>query len=285
MEKSDLTISEKYRNHKKQEEYLKTINNHVKNEKEKPLNKKDPIQKYIIDFLKMDYYKKRIEESLIKNGYLILVADALETNPININTLKNQMKDLIDYYEKQGVELIFKVTGKIETIPLIIFKIKDFKDIKIEDSIHMDIEYKSFFNQDQGPLNAYEISYFTISLSEPNKNLADDIIKLWKNNIKDKKLYNIIRFNKRYMFGLMLKIIIKESKNMILKDEYSIFYIEFLKLIESDIKCLNKIETNTFYKINGIPDEILKQIPKLKKFTKLKFILSSYHLKSYYLKL
>ena len=276
MKKSDLTISEKYRNHKKQEEYLKTINNHVKNEKEKPLNKKDPIQKYIIDFLKMDYYKKRIEESLIKNGYLILVADALETNHININTLKNQMKDLIDYYEKQGVELIFKVTGKIETIPLIIFKIKDYKDIKIEDSIHMDIEYKSFFNQDQGPLNAYEISYFTISLSEPNKNLADDIIKLWKNNIKDKKLYNIIRFNKRYMFGLMLKIIIKESKNMILKDEYSIFYIEFLKLIESDIKSLNKIETNTFYKINGIPNEILKQLPKLKTSTKIKYVLLPY---------
>lgn len=276
MKKSDLTISEKYRNHKKQEEYLKTINNHVKNEKEKPLNKKDPIQKYIIDFLKMDYYKKRIEESLIKNGYLILVADALETNPININTLKNQMKDLIDYYEKQGVELIFKVTGKIETIPLIIFKIKDFKDIKIEDSIHMDIEYKSFFNQDQGPLNAYEISYFTISLSEPNKNLADDIIKLWENNIKDKKLYNIISFNKRYMFGLMLRIIIKESKNMTLKDEYSIFYIEFLKLIESDIKGLNKIETDTFYKINGIPNEILKQLPKLKTSTKIKYVLLPY---------
>lgn len=276
MKKSDLTISEKYRNHKKQEEYLKTINKHVKNEKEKPLNKKDPIQKYIIDFLKMDYYKKRIEESLIKNSYLILVADALETNPININTLKNQMKDLIDYYEKQGVELIFKVTGKIETIPLIIFKIKDFKDIKIEDSIHMDIEYKSFFNQDQGPLNAYEISYFTISLSEPNKNLADDIIKLWKNNIKDKKLYNIISFNKRYMFGLMLKIIIKESKNMILKDEYSIFYIEFLKLIESDIKSLNKIKTDAFYKINGIPNEILKQLPKLKTSTKIKYVLLPY---------
>lgn len=275
MKKSNLTISEKYRNHKKQEEYLKTINNHVKNEKEKPLNKKDPIQKYIIDFLKMDYYKKRIEESLIKNGYLILVADALETNPINTNTLKNQMKDLIDYYEKQGVELIFKVTGKIETIPLIIFKIKDFKDIKIEDSIHMDIKYKSFFNQDQDPLNAYEISYFTISLSEPNKNLADDIIKLWKNNIKDKKLYNIIRFNKKYMFCLMLKIIIKESKNMILKDEYSIFYIEFLKLIELDIN-LNKIEIDTFYKINGIPDEILKQLPKLKKSTKIKYILLPY---------
>lgn len=276
MEKSDLTISEKYRNHKKQEEYLKTINNHVKNEKEKPLNKKDPIQKYIIDFLKMDYYKRRIEESLIKNGYLILVADALETNPININTLKNQMKDLIDYYEKQGVELIFKVTGKIETIPLIIFKIKDFKDIKIEDSIHMDIEYKSFFNQDQGPLNAYEISYFTISLSEPNKNLADDIIKLWKNNIKDKRLYSIIRFNKRYMFGLMLKIIIKESKNMTLKDEYSIFYIEFLKLIKSDIKYLIREEIDTFYKINGIPDEILKQLPKLKTSTKIKYILLPY---------
>lgn len=40
MEKSDLTILEKYRNYKKQEEYLKIINNHVKNEKEKPLNKK-----------------------------------------------------------------------------------------------------------------------------------------------------------------------------------------------------------------------------------------------------
>lgn len=276
MEKSDLTILEKYRNYKKQEEYLKIINNHVKNEKEKPLNKKDPIQKYIIDFLKMDYYKKRIEESLIKNGYLILVAEALESNPININTLKNQMKDLIDYYEKQGVELIFKVTGKIETVPIIIFKIKDFKDIKIEDSIHMDIEYKSFFNQDQGPLNAYEISYFTISLSEPNKNLADDIIKLWKNNIKDKRLYSIIRFNKRYMFGLMLKIIIKESKNMTLKDEYSIFYIEFLKLIKSDIKYLIREEIDTFYKINGIPDEILKQLPKLKTSTKIKYILLPY---------
>lgn len=276
MEKSDLTILQKYENHKKQEEYLKTINDHIKNKKEKLLNKKDPIQKYIIDFLKMDYYKKRIEESLIKNGYLILVADALETNPININTLKNQMKDLIDYYEKQGVELIFKVTRKIETIPLIIFKIKGFKDIKIEDSIHMDIEYKSFFNQDQGPLNAYEISYFTISLSEPNKNLANDIIKLWKNNIKDKRLYSIIRFDKRYIFGLILKIIIKESKNMTLKDEYSIFYIEFLKLIESDIKCLNKIETNTFYKINGIPDEILKQLLKLKTSTKIKYILLPY---------
>lgn len=276
LEKSDLTILEKYRNYKKQEEYLKIINNHVKNEKEKPLNKKDPIQKYIIDFLKMDYYKKRIEESLIKNGYLILVAEALESNPININTLKNQMKDLIDYYEKQGVELIFKVTGKIETVPIIIFKIKNFKDIKIADSIHMDIEYKSFFNQNQNPLNAYEISYFTISLSEPNKNLADDIIKLWKNNIKDKKLYNIIRFNKRYMFGLMLKIIIKESKNMILKDEYSIFYIEFLKLIESDIKGLNKIETDAFYKINGISNEILKQLPKLKTSTKIKYVLLPY---------
>ena len=140
----------------------------------------------------------------------------------------------------------------------------------------MDIEYKSFFNQNQNPLNAYEISYFTISLSEPNKNLADDIIKLWKNNIKDKKLYNIIRFNKRYMFGLMLKIIIKESKNMILKDEYSIFYIEFLKLIESDIKGLNKIETDAFYKINGIPNEILKQLPKLKTSTKIKYVLLPY---------
>ena len=276
LKKSNLTISEKYKNHKKQEEYLKTINNHVKNKKEKLLNKKDPIQKYIIDFLKMDYYKKRIEESLIKNGYLILVAEALESNPININALKNQMKDVIDYYEKQGVELIFKVTGKIETIPLIIFKIKDFKDIKIEDSIHMDIEYKSFFNQDQGSLNAYEISYFTISLSEPNKNLADDIIKLWKSNIKDKRLYNIIRFDKRRAFGLMLEIIIKESKNMTLKDEYSIFYIEFLKLIESDIRCFKEIETNTFYKINGIPDEILKQLPKLKTSTKIKYILLPY---------
>lgn len=279
MEKSDLTILEKYRNYKKQEEYLKIINNHVKNEKEKLLNKKDPIQKYIIDFLKMDYYKKRIEEYLIKNGYIILVAEALESNPININTLKNQMKDLIDYYEKQGVELIFKVTGKIETIPLIIFKIKDFKDIKIEDSIHMDIEYKSFFNQDQGPLNAYEISYFTISLSEPNKNLANDIIKLWKNNIKDKTLYNIISFDRRYMFDLMLEIIINESKNIEIKDEYSIFYIEFLKLIKSDMKHLIQKEIYNFYKINGIPDEILKQIPKLKKSAKLKFVLSSYYLK------
>ena len=275
MEKSDLTISEKYKNRKKQEEYLKTINNHIKTEKEKLLNEKDPIQKYIIDFLKMDYYKKRIEESLIKNGYLILVSEALETKNINIDILKSQIKDIIDYYEKQGVELIFKVTGKIETFPIIIFKVKDFTDIEIEDSIHMDIEYKSFFNQNQTSLNAYEISYFTISLSEPNKNLADDIIKLWKNNIKDKKLYNIIKFNKRYMFGLMLKIIIKESKNMILKDEYSIFYIEFLKLIESDIN-LNKIEIDTCYKINGIPDEILKQLPKLKKSTKLKYILLPY---------
>ena len=276
MEKSDTTISEKYKNHKKQEEYLKTINDHVKNEKEKLLNKKDPIQKYIIDFLKMDYYKKRIEESLIKNGYLILVAEALETNDIIIDILKNRMKDLIDYYEKQGVEIIFKVTGKIETIPLIIFKIKDFKDIKIGDFIHMDIEYKSFFNQDQSSLNAYEISYFTISLSESNKNLADDIIKLWKNNVKDKRLYDIIRFDKRYMFGLMLEIIIKESKNMTLKDEYSIFYIEFLKLIESDIKCFKEIETDTFYKINGIPDEILKQLPKLKTSTKIKYVLLPY---------
>lgn len=278
MGKSDLTILEKYRNHKKQEEYLKTINNLVKNEKEKLLNKKDPIQKYIIDFLKMDYYKKRIEESLIKNGYLILVADALETNPININTLKNQMKDLIDYYEKQGVEIIFKVTGKIEIFPIIIFKVKDFTDIKIEDSIHMDIEYKSFFKQNQGSLNAYEISYFTISLSEPNKNLADDIIKLWKNNIKNKKLYNMISFDKRHMFDSMLKIIIKESKNMTLKNEYSIFYIEFLKLIKSDIKYLMKEEIDTFYKINGIPDEILKQLPKLKTSTKIKYILLPYML-------
>lgn len=276
LEKSGLTILEKYRNYKKEEECLKIINGHIKNEKEKLSNKKDPIQKYIIDFLKMDYYKKRIEESLIKNGYLILVAEALELNPININTLKNQMKDLIDYYEKQGVELIFKVTGKIETIPLIILKIKDFKDIKIGDSIHMDIEYKSFFNQNQGSLNAYEMSYFTISLSEPNKNLADDIIKLWKNNIKDKRLYNIIKFDKRYIFGLMLKIIIKESKNMTLKDEYSMFYIEFLKLIESDIKCFKEIETDTFYKINGIPDEILKQLPKLKTSTKIKYVLLPY---------
>ena len=279
LEKSDLTILEKYRNYKKQEEYLKIINNHVKNEKEKPLNKKDPIQKYTIDFLKMDYYKKRIEESLIKNGYLILVAEALESNPININTLKNQMKDLIDYYEKQGVELIFKVTGKIETVPIIIFKIKNFKDIKIADSIHMDIEYKSFFNQNQNPLNAYEISYFTISLSEPNKNLANDIIKLWKNNIKDKTLYNIISFDRRYMFDLMLEIIINESKNIEIKDEYSIFYIEFLKLIKSDMKHLIQKEIDNFYKINGIPDEILKQIPKLKKSAKLKFVLSSYYLK------
>ena len=276
MEKSDLTILEKYKNHKKQEECLKTINNHVKNEKEKISNKKDLIQKHIIDFLKMDYYKKRIEESLIKNGYLILIAEALESNPININTLKNQMKDLIEYYEKQGVELIFKVTGKIETIPLIIFKIKDFKDIKIEDSIHMDIEYKSFFNQDQSSLNAYEISYFTISLNEPNKNLANDIIKLWKDNIKDKRLYDIIRFDKKRAFGLMLEIIIKESKNMALKDEYSIFYIEFLKLIESDIKCFKEIETDAFYKINGIPDEILKQLPKLKISTKIKYVLLPY---------
>lgn len=226
----------------------------------------------------MDYYKKRIEESLIKNGYLILVAEALESNPININTLKNQMKDLIDYYEKQGVELIFKVTGKIETVPIIIFKIKDFTDIKIEDSIHMDIEYKSFFKQNQGSLNAYEISYFTISLSEPNKNLADDIIKLWKNNIKNKKLYNMISFDKRHMFDSMLKIIIKESKNMTLKNEYSIFYIEFLKLIKSDIKYLMKEEIDTFYKINGIPDEILKQLPKLKTSTKIKYILLPYML-------
>lgn len=278
MEKSDLTILEKYRNHKKQEEYLKTINNHIKNEKEKLSNKKDPIQKYIIDFLKMDYYKKRIEESLIKNGYLILVADTLEINDIIIDILKNRMKDLIDYYEKQGVELIFKTTGETEISPLIIFKIKDFKDIKIGDSIHMDIEYKSFFNQDQSSLNAYEISYFTISLNEPNKNLANDIIKLWKNNIKDKKLYDIIRFNKRYAFSVMLEIIIKESKNMTLKDEYSIFYIEFLKLIKLDIKYLMKEEIDTFYKINGIPDEILKQLPKLKTSTKIKYILLPYML-------
>lgn len=227
----------------------------------------------------MDYYKKRIEESLIKNGYLILVSDAPQTKNINIDILNNQMKDLIDYYEKQGVELIFKVTGKIETSPLIIFKIKDFEDIKIEDSININIKYKSLFNQNQDLINAYEISYFTISLSEPNKNLADDIIKLWKNNIKNKTLYNIISFDRRYMFDLMLEIIINESKNIEIKDEYSIFYIEFLKLIKSDMKHLIQKEIDDFYKINGIPDEILKQIPKLKKSAKLKFVLSSYYLK------
>lgn len=116
-------------------------------------------------------------------------------------------------------------------------------------------------------------------MSEPNKNLADDIIKLWKNNIKNKTLYNIISFDRRYMFDLMLEIIINESKNIGIKDEYSIFYIEFLKLIKSDMKHLIQKEIDDFYKINGIPDEILKQIPKLKKSAKLKFVLSSYYLK------
>lgn len=81
------------------------------------------------------------------------------------------------------------------------------------------------------------------------------------------------------MFDLMLEIIINESKNIEIKDEYSIFYIEFLKLIKSDMKHLIQKEIDNFYKINGIPDEILKQIPKLKKSAKLKFVLSSYYLK------